>query len=380
LEHRMATGSVSALAWVLSRDLDNPLTFTYIDLTRLAYGTRLSWEGTANRWRWGVGLDAALMDDDRLNLPNNNGTSGDTPTLDQRETVSNVAGSGYATYALTDAVTLNAGVRYDAIRFELEDKLLDNGDQSGSRSFDALSPGLGISIQPGRATYYANVRTAFETPTTTELVNRPDGLSGFNPDLKPSRVIGGEAGFRAVLGDLFLDVAAYIATVSDRLQPAEAADGRTYFQNSGGTTHRGLEVAFLWAPLPSLTLEGTGSTNRYRFDELDAALPGLPTAQASFEVTYDAGFGLARLSSQHVPSYFVNDANTVESPGYTLLDLDLSLTALSFGDVQLQPTVRLGNLADATYNGAVIINGFGGRFFEPAPGRTIQVALTLTLP
>ncbi|MEM6646683.1 MAG: TonB-dependent receptor [Bacteroidota bacterium] len=379
LEHRLTAGTLSATAWVLNRDLDNPLTFTYIDLNRLAYGTRLSWQGTAERWRWGLGLDASLMDDDRLNLPNNDGTPGDAPTLDQRETVSNVAGSGYATYTLTDAVSINAGVRYDAIRFELEDNLLDNGDQSGSRSFDALSPGLGLSVQPASVTYYANVRTAFETPTTTELVNRPDNQSGFNPDLNPSRIFGGEIGARGALGNLFLDVALYAADVSDRLQPAEAEDGRTYFQNSGGTTHRGIEVAVLWAPTPQLTLEGTGSTNRYRFDTLDATLPGLPTTQASFAATYNADFGVARLSSQHVPSYFVDDANTIETPGYTLLDLDLSLTALSFGDVQLQPTVRMGNLLDATYNGAVIINGFGGRFFEPAPGRTVQVALTVTL-
>ena len=30
---------------------------------------------------------------------------------------------------------------------------------------------------------YVNVSTSFETPTTTELVNQPDGSGGFNPDL-----------------------------------------------------------------------------------------------------------------------------------------------------------------------------------------------------
>ena len=36
---------------------------------------------------------------------------------------------------------------------------------------------------------YVNVSTSFETPTTTELVNQPDGSAGFNQDLGPQRAV-----------------------------------------------------------------------------------------------------------------------------------------------------------------------------------------------
>ena len=43
---------------------------------------------------------------------------------------------------------------------------------------------------------YVNVSTSFETPTTTELVNQPDGSGGFNPELGPQRAVNYEVGAR----------------------------------------------------------------------------------------------------------------------------------------------------------------------------------------
>ena len=33
------------------------------------------------------------------------------------------------------------------------------------------------------------------------------------------------------------------------------------------------------------------------------------------------------------------------------------------------------NLFAARYNGSIVPNAFGGRFFEPAPGRTLRLGL-----
>jgi iron complex outermembrane receptor protein len=36
------------------------------------------------------------------------------------------------------------------------------------------------------------------------------------------------------------------------------------------------------------------------------------------------------------------------------------------------------NLFDRRYTGSVVVNAAGGRFYEPAPERTISVGLSLT--
>ena len=52
---------------------------------------------------------------------------------------------------------------------------------------------------------------------------------------------------------------------------------------------------------------------------------------------------------------------------------------LVVGPTTFQPFIRIGNLFDEQYSGSVIINAFGGRYYEPAPGRTLQIGLNLVL-
>jgi iron complex outermembrane receptor protein len=39
----------------------------------------------------------------------------------------------------------------------------------------------------------------------------------------------------------------------------------------------------------------------------------------------------------------------------------------------------VGNLLDRAYNTSVVINAFGGRYYEPGPGRTFYAGARLTL-
>ena len=93
-----------------------------------------------------------------------------------------------------------------------------------------------------------NVSTVFETPTTTELANRPDGSGGFNPDLNPQRSVTEEVGARGRAGQLSFDVAAYHTITDDAIVPFMEVAGRTYYQNAGSTrTQRGLEASITLA-------------------------------------------------------------------------------------------------------------------------------------
>src|SRR5207247_10794283 len=98
-----------------------------------------------------------------------------------------------------------------------------------------------------QVTVYANVGTSFETPTTTELTNRPSGAGGFNPDLQPQQATNFEVGVRGdVVGRLNYSVALFQANVPDErtgdaYQPP-ASPGRVFFQHAGWARHRGGEL------------------------------------------------------------------------------------------------------------------------------------------
>ncbi len=377
-------GLLTFTAYGLSRTLDNPLPFAYIDLDRKAGGLRLMLREERRRLRWGLGLDAAFQGDDRRNFNNDAGRTGTERRLDQRETVRNLAAFGFMSLPLAAPLRLTLSLRADHVRFAMTDRLLTNGDQSGSRTFAAVSPAAGLAYRLGGLLFFAEVSTAFETPTTTELVNRPDLTGGFNPDLDPQRVRGVEAGVRGALPGLPLriDAAVFRLDVTDRLVPFQAEDdGRTYFRNSGANTHDGVELAAEWMPRAWLTLRAVYAGSRFVFDDEALAgnrLPGIPPHRFFGDVRVEWGGWWTRLALERVSAYFVNDANTEKNDGYAVVDVYAGHEGLTVGRVRLQPFARVGNVFDERYSGSVSINAFGGRFFEPAPGRTFEAGLNVT--
>ncbi len=378
-------GLFTVTAYGLSRTLDNPLPFAYIDLDRKAGGLRFMLRAARDRLRWGLGLDAAFQADDRRNFNNDAGRPGPDRRLDQRETVRDLAAFGFVSLPLAAPLRLTLSLRADHIRFAMTDRLLANGDQSGSRTFSAVSPAAGVGYRLGKLLFFANVSTAFETPTTTELVNRPDLTGGFNPDLGPQKVRGLEAGVRGALSGVpvRIDFAVFRLAVRDRLVPFQAEDdGRTYFRNSGANTHDGVEAAVTWSPRPWLTLRTVYAGSRFVFDDEALAgnrLPGIPPHRLFGDMRLERRGWWARLALERASAYFVNDANTERNDGYTVVDVYAGHAGLSVGRVRLQPFARIANLFDVRYSGSVSINAFGGRFFEPAPGRTVEAGLNVTL-
>jgi len=63
-----------------------------------------------------------------------------------------------------------------------------------------------------------------------------------------------------------------------------------------------------------------------------------------------------------------------ENEAYTVVDLKLGVLH-EVGRVFL----GIDNIFDVQYNGSIVPNAFGNRFFEPAPGRTVYVGISLTL-
>lgn len=383
--HRETTlGLFTVTAYGLGRQLDNPLTFAYIDLQRAAGGVRLQFQGSHARLGWGVGLDTGWQRDDRRNANNDGGMRGGERLLDQEERVRSLAAFAALRLALTRRLSATTGLRLDGIRFAMTDRLLTNGDQSGERNFRALSPSLGLSYRAGVAVVFANVSTAFETPTTTELVNRPDGDGGFHPTLAPQRTVGVEFGMRtqAPAARLHADVALYRLQISGRLLPRQNAEGRTYFENAGANTHQGIELALDWQATASTNIRATYGGNRYTFSsapEVGHRIPGVPDHRIFLSLRSEYRGLSGEIAAAVASGMYADSDNMARNDGHVAIDFYAAYEGLRVSSVTVLPFLRLQNMLGAQYNGAVVVNAFGGRYYEPAAGRTVQIGFSAAL-
>lgn len=381
--------------FAIRRDVENPIAGQIIDLARGAGGVRalLRWDrpaGDAGSRLWVAGTEVELQRDRRQNSQNLQGERGNT-TLRQDERV--VASGAYVQTLVPFSSTLwtMGGLRYDRMHFRADDRLErpDGRDLSGERDLGALSPSLGIHWTPRPGTgIHANVSTSFETPTTTELSNRPDGSGGFNPEIQPQRGLSGEVGVRSTLpGSARLEWAAFLTGVSNELIPFEdaAQPGRVFYRNAGSSLYRGMELV-LYSPGDRL-LRGqlTWSWTEARFrdyvvganDYSGNRVPGqAPHRVEGLVVAAHRGWS-AEVRGEWVDRIPVNDVNNARTDAYGILDLRLGSEARTLGSWRITPTAGITNLLDERYVASVVVNAFGGRFFEPGPGRSFHAGVTV---
>jgi iron complex outermembrane receptor protein len=245
-----------------------------------------------------------------------------------------------------------------------------------------VSGNLGASLAfDDRFVPYVNVATAFETPTTTELVNQPDGSGGFNTELGPQRSVNYEIGARGQPSPFVTySVALFLGRVTDAIVQQEEVGGRAFFRNAGRTHNDGAEVGLTLSPVAGLTLNGAYTYARYRFasGESDGnRLPGVPEHYWRFGLRSALPRGFY-LDADHTlsSSLFSDDANTpaqgVDSWGAGVTNLRGGWVG-DVGVLRLAPFLGLNNLWDRRYIGSVTLNGLGGRVLEPAPRRVVYL-------
>src|SRR6267143_1145744 len=402
-------GEVEASAYAGTRSLSNPLTFAIVDVGRAVSGgnvrATLPFSLVGMGHRLTAGTELQLQNDLRLNYPNCNNIPPPTVptatcpdpasergsvTLNQREIISSIGSYLRDEMDLGGRYTLTDAARADAVRFEVRDRLISatNPDDSGRRSLHAISPMVGLlaRLTPLRSAY-ANISSAFETPTATELGNQPSGAAGINRELKPQRSITYEVGWKGVNATGWQYNAAIFATsVQDELIPYDipASGGRRYFRNAGRTSRRGVELG-TGLTTGALDLGGAYTIANYRFVDftVDTAhyagnrIPGIPrqTFQASAAVRSVVGTLVAEATL--ADRMFVNDANSERSPGYGIVNVRL-VSIASLGLSAAEITLGAQNIFNRKYVSSVNVNAAGGKFYEPGSQRALYVGVTLT--
>jgi iron complex outermembrane receptor protein len=390
-----------ATVFGLLRDLANPLAAppptgvtptsgTYVAIDRVVGGVRMSANRRLGRGnqspKLAAGVDVQRMRDDRQNLVSDAGVPTSTLILDQREQVTEVGPFAQLTWSPSERWLVSGGARFDWVGFDLDDRFLSDGDDSGSRTMSAASGNIGLSLLLGEQLVpYINVSTAFETPTTTELVNQPDGSGGFNPDLGPQRAMNYEIGARGQpVPSLSYSVAFFLGRVSDAIVQGPEVGGRAFFRNAGKTHNDGAEIGVSVSPTARLTLRGSYTYAHYRYADYQLAdgtvvdgnrLPGVPEHfwRLGLRSSLPAKF---YLDADHTitSSVVADDANTVwvDAWGAGVTNLRLGWSGET-GVVEIAPFLGVNNLWDRRYVGSVTLNGLGGRDYEPSPRRVVYL-------
>lgn len=397
--HDFARGRIDASVYGLGREMLNPLPYAVIGVDRTGGGVRSVFRGVGTLFGREAGLalgfDAEFQSDGRLEHNNVGGRPGDGLRKAQRDRV--VSGGPFAQghIALHERIELTLGGRFDLVRFDTRDRFLEDGDDSGDRALRAFSPMAGLAFEPADGhRLYLTASTAFQTPTTTELINAPPAAGegccpgGFNNDLEPQRAVGYEVGARGRLGDrIRYEAAAFTMDVTGELVPFQVPgiDGRDFYRNAGRSSHKGVELGLAWSG-EALDVDIAYAYSRFvvvedgldgRFDGLD--LPGVPRHRLAANASYRTPFGLRfDVRTSYQGRVWADDANEASSRAYTLTDLHLHYER-RLGPMGVQPFVGVRNVFDRAHMASVAVNAAGGRYYEPGSPRSLHIGLAVPM-
>jgi iron complex outermembrane receptor protein len=292
---------------------------------------------------------------------------------------------------------LLAGARHSAIRFSSADHFIRSGnpDDSGGADYAATTPVASVMWRASDALHlYASYGQGFETPTLVELAYRSEGAAGLNFDLRATRTVNAELGAKLQLAPhVSAEVALFRAITRNELVVARNSGGRSAFANATRTRRSGAELSFA-AMLPAdwhwrLTYTALQAevVDAYRtcattpcltpatVIAAGSILPGVPATSVYQQLSWGRATGWnATLEARHVSAVYANDQNDTRAASYNTMDLGAGY-ALQGAVGRWSVYARVENVFNARYSGSVIVNEANGRYFEPAPGRTVLAGL-----
>ena len=339
-----------------------------------------------------VGIDYDHQDDDRQRFENLNGQSGNQ-VLNQREQVTSTAIYVQNQIHLSDKWLFNSGLRYDEVRFNVDDYLDNN---SGKRTLEQLSPMIATSFAINNYTsIYANISTSFETPTTTELA-LVDG-TGLSSQLTPQKAKSYELGIKGILKNYFFrsnsqylqhkyTLSVFSIDVEQEIIAIEDDFGRDSFINAGKSSRQGIELSLRsqLSETLSSSLAYTYSDFSYKtFIDKDSNdfsgnnLPGLPkdTLHAAIHYQHQAGL-FASIETLYLGQFSLDNANTETMDSSLVTDIRGGYN-FTIDGLNIEPFIGISNLFNEVYSSNARINAFGGRFYESGPERNLYAGVSI---
>ncbi len=334
--------------------------------------------------KWIAGADINRQEDYRQRFANNDGIEG-SRVLNQDEHVGTEAIYAQAHLAVNSRWLLLGGLRYDAVTFDVADKINSN---SSKRTLEEISPMLGSSFSINdEMTLYANLSSSFETPTTTELAPKLSVGTGLNKTLKPQAAINHEIGVKGLITDrLQYSIAVFRIDIDDEIIGLEDNEGYDLFVNAGESTRKGAELSVNLKLSNNVTADLAYSYADYRFkqfvdnnsnDHSGKPTPGIPqeTLFVALNYTNENGF-FASIDALYTDKFSLRNDNSLEADSALISNVRLGYTN-TINEWTVEPFLSISNVANEAYLSNARTNAYGGRYYEAAPDRSVYAGVTI---
>jgi len=380
-------------------DLNHPLPYAYIRNTYQSYGgrTRFAYDPEFSilptKFTVGAEFNGGLTKG--VQYVNNQGKEGAiNSNVDYRNTQYSLFYQSET--ELSTNTTLTLGLSYNSLNYDVRDYLKQN--QSGVKKFDPqATPRIALSHTFSDAiSLHASVSSGFSPPSSSEIKN-VDG--SINPNLQAEKGMNYEFNAKGNLlkSRLEYDLALFKMDMKGELIAQSIQQGITIYNNSGKTSHNGVELSLSYQlfkpeddsqilslrPFAALTYSDfkfkdyktlnaqNQVTATYDGNELTGIAPWMVNAGIDVETKSGLYFYGSYFYSDKLP---LNDANTNYNPSYNVVNAKLGYRKQVAKHLELNLYAGLDNILNKNYSSIVSLNAasFNGSqpaYFNPSPRR-----------
>ena len=229
---------------------------------------------------------------------------------------------------LNKAIRLNMTMRYDNFEY-LFNNLLPIGTPSANNIFTQFTPKLGLTYNQRWWGGYLNYSKGFVTPQITEIYNAIRV-----PYLLPQNFSNIEIGSWYQSKKLSAEISIYSLQGKNEIISVRQTDGVNLNQNSGATSHIGIEYQVRYQLAPSMDISIAGSNTKHTY--LNTRIKGVDVSgkemNAAPNLFNNVSFNwkptkLIRSSLEwiHQSAYYMDETNTTRYPGFNLLNARFGL-------------------------------------------------------
>lgn len=284
---------------------------------------------------------------------------------------------------------LTAGFSYNRLKYDLN-RLVTNlpDDTTGvaSKSFNPeIIPRIGLvkKFSP-ELSLHASVSYGFSPPTIEEFRTNEGSIA---LDLEAEKGTNYEIGARGSLSNLRIsyDLTAFYFKLNETIVQQPERNTTVVFENTGATDQYGVEFLSNWLLMyhPTQFIERLDWQISYTYHDFSFvdyqkdgedfsgnAMTGVAphTLISTLKAETNTGF-YGNLSYNFTDEIPLNDANTVYSNAYHLMQTKIGYEKELWEDVKLDVFVGVDNLLDEKYSLGNDLNAFGDRFYQPAAPR-----------